>query len=85
MKYTIKASRTGGFDIVDELELVVSHFPIVEDAATRLIEIVRPDLDPTQVELNQLLQFRSEVSSNIDNELQRRVSDEIDAGHVYDL
>ena len=73
MNYTIRKNEYGGFNIVDEQELVVGYYPIVEDAATRLTEILRPDLEPEYQTADVLTKLRSEVHANLEVEFARRL------------
>ena len=75
MDYTIKPAKTGGYDIVDadHHDAVIGHYAIVEDAATRLTEILRPDLDPKHQVAFALVKLRDEVYANVDTEFARRI------------
>lgn len=74
MRYTIKEGATGGFDIIDlKSGSVAAHLPTVEAAATRLTELVRPDLNPEHEVADRLMRLRNEVYSNVEAEFQRRL------------
>ena len=76
MRYTIRPTATGGFDIIDlKSDSVAAHLPTVGDAAIRLTQIIRPDLDEGiehQV-ADTLLRLRDEVTANIEIEFSRRL------------